>query len=250
MKVNRLNEIEHYVYLQGNASIKELAEKFDISINTVRRDIKELLKRGSIQKVYGGVTAARDPAIVPVPMRTGVNTEAKQYIARLAAEQAAGSSTVFLDTGSTVSAMIPFLLDRQKDITIVTNSLSVVEQAAQHDFNLYSLGGFYNKATAGFVGISAEENQKNMAFDCAFLTATALNIEYGLMADGYFEENVKRQVLRSCKNTYLLVDSSKFDQHALLTFGKIRDVGTIITEKKPGKEYIDYCKNNGVRLIY
>ena len=59
MRVNRLNEMESYVFAQGSASLEDLSRQFDISLNTARRDVNELLKRGTIQKVYGGVPAGR-----------------------------------------------------------------------------------------------------------------------------------------------------------------------------------------------
>ena len=72
MKINRLALIEDYVVKQGSASLPELSEKFDVSLNTIRRDVAELLKRGRIKKVYGGVTANVSP-VTPVSVRVATN---------------------------------------------------------------------------------------------------------------------------------------------------------------------------------
>ena len=250
MKIDRLNEIEHYVFLKGSASIEELASRFDISINTVRRDIKELLKRGSVQKVYGGVTSTLPQNIVPISHNSQINTDAKTIIAEKAADLVDDNSTIYLDTGSTVCAIVPYLADK-KDITIVTNSLSVIEAAAPYHFNLFSLGGFFNDIVSGFVGISAEENLTRLAFDHAFLGTTGISLDQGLTINGYYEEPIKRQVIQCCrKKIILMADHTKFNQHALLHFGRVEDLKAIVTDRKPPAEYVTFCKKNSIDLIF
>ena len=100
MRLDRLNEMEHYIYQKGNASLQDLSEHFDVSINTVRRDIRVLLTHGTIKKVYGGV-AATTPAKqqILISQREQVCMEEKRAIAQLAAEQIPDNATLYLDDG-------------------------------------------------------------------------------------------------------------------------------------------------------
>lgn len=250
MRLDRLNEIEHYIFQHGNVSLENLSERFHVSISTIRRDIAELLKTGSIQKVYGGVSSTTPSKMIPLKLRETEQLDAKSHIAELASKKIQDNSAVFLDTGTTISALIPYLLDKQ-NLTIVTNSLRVIDQVAQTHLNLFAVGGFYNSEISGFVGITVQENLSNLSFSQAFISVTGVSLENGLTVNGYFEDPIKRQVLKRCgKNTILLVDSTKFEQSALFSFGGLQDIGCVITEKAPPEKYLEKLQEWNVEVIY
>ena len=102
MRLDRVNEMERYVLRNGTASLEELAEEFHISMNTVRRDVSALLKRGRIRKTYGGVAVQEAPGILPMAVRAGKNLEEKRKIGRLAATLEQDPQAMLLDAASTV----------------------------------------------------------------------------------------------------------------------------------------------------
>lgn len=104
MKSQRLDMIEEYVLEHKNASLDTLCEKFNVSKNTIRRDVDILLKRGSIMKVYGGVAALETPQTFPLlsyEERGGRFPDEKKEICRRAAELVAEDDTIYIDTGTT-----------------------------------------------------------------------------------------------------------------------------------------------------
>ncbi len=252
MRLDRLNEMEHYIYQKGNASLQDLSEHFDVSINTVRRDIRVLLTHGTIKKVYGGV-AATTPAKqqILISQREQVCMEEKRVIAQLAAEQIPDNATLYLDTGTTVSEIVPFLVEKQ-NLTIVTNSVRVVERMVQYpNINLFVLGGFYSSDISGFVGITVLDNLNRLAFDIAVLGATGISLEGGLMTGGFSEEPIKQHVLKhSKKQVMLLVDSGKFDRTALFSYGEIQDVHCIVTDREPPHPYKSKFEQHNIKMIY
>ena len=129
MRVDRLNEMEEYILSEGTVPLEKLAARFDVSTNTVRRDVNELIKRGRIRKVYGGVSAIteHDTNLTPVPLqvRAVEHSTAKNIIGRLAAGMVSDGDTIFLDSGTTVACMVPYLAEKE-DVTIVTHSLNVM----------------------------------------------------------------------------------------------------------------------------
>ena len=110
MKVSRLNAIEQYVISHETVSIDELCEVFEVSKNTIRRDLNELEMRGHITKVYGGVTATVPSGAVPTPIRSSLNTVDKSLIGRLAAEEVEDGDTIFIDSGTTTLCLLRFLV--------------------------------------------------------------------------------------------------------------------------------------------
>lgn len=251
MRLDRLNEMEHYIYQKGSVSLQDLSEYFDVSINTVRRDIRVLLGNGTIKKVYGGVAATTPTKQIQISQREQVCMEEKRAIAKLAADQIPDNATLYLDTGTTVSEIVPFLVEKQ-NLTIVTNSMRVVERMVQYpNINLFVLGGFYSSDISGFVGITVLDNLNRLAFDIAILGATGISLDGGLMTGGFSEEPIKRHVLtHSKKQVMLLVDSEKFDRTALFSFGEIQDIHCIVTNREPPYPYKSKFEQHNIKMIY
>ena len=252
MRVNRLNEMESYVFAQGSASLEGLSRQFNISLNTARRDVNELLKRGTIQKVYGGVIASPQQATpIPISSRETCNTEAKHIIAQLAASQISDGATIFMDNGTTVSAIVPFLA-AISGLVIVTNSLTVISEAPKYpSISFYSLGGFYNKDTSSFVGDNILQALDGFSVDMAFIGTTGITIENGLTTGAYFERPIKRHIMEHCaKRRIVLADTTKFGRNALFSFAGIRDFDVIITEAAPPKNFADFFQLNNIRALF
>lgn len=252
MRVNRLNEMESYVFAQGSASLEALSSRFNVSLNTARRDVNELIKRGTIKKVYGGVIASQQPAMpIPISSRENSNTKAKTIIAQLAASQISDGTTIFMDNGTTVSAIVPFLTAKS-GLVVVTNSLAVISEAPKFpNINFYSLGGFYNKDTSSFVGDNILQSLDGFSVDMAFIGTTGVTLENGLTTGAYFERPIKRYVMEHCaKRRIVLADATKFGRNALFSFAGIRDFDMIITEVAPPKKFTDYFQMNNIRVLF
>ncbi len=250
MRLDRLKEMEEYILQCGNVSLDRLASHFSVSINTVRRDIAELLPKGTIKKIYGGVMALNSERSVPIASREKVNAEAKQIIGRLAASLVRDDSAVYLDSGTTAVQLLPFLQGK-RNVTVMTNSLRVVNEAIKYPgLNLLLMGGYFNEQTYAFVGARTIENLGDMAFDMVFLGTTGISLTRGLTTNPFFEESIKRCLLSYGREKIaLLADSSKFDKAALMTFGGLKDVGYLITEKLPAAPYLEAMEAAGVRLL-
>ena len=163
MKVSRLNAIEQYVISHETVSIDELCEVFEVSKNTIRRDLNELEMRGHITKVYGGVTATVPSGAVPTPIRSSLNPADKSLIGRMAAEEVADGDTIFIDSGTTTLCLLRYLVAKNR-ITIITHSLGALSEAAKYEnLNIISLGGIYSPTTDSFVGLSTIEALSNLS---------------------------------------------------------------------------------------
>lgn len=252
MRFDRINTMEQYILENETVSLEQLAKYFHVSVNTVRRDISELSERGRIKKVYGGVASMESDKNAPLSMsvRASKNRPAKQRIGELAASLVHSGDTVFLDSGSTVVCMLPYLAQKE-DITIVTHSLSVMYEASKYpSLKMISLGGFYNRMTSSFVGISTLAALSEINTDAIFIAATGVSLEHGLTNTTYLEAEIKREVVQHNDKVILLADHSKFDTAATISFLNFSNLYGIVTDKMPPQKYVDSISANKILLFY
>lgn len=247
--MDRANEMEQYVLQHGTASLEELAGQFHISLNTVRRDVAALLSRGRIRKTYGGVAAVENSGPVSMSIRASKNRGPKQLIGRLAADLVEDGQTIFLDSGSTVLAMIPYLSER-RNVTIVTHGLCAMYEASKcPNLRLISLGGLYSPPTNSFVGISALETLDRISVDTVFIAATGVSLDRGLTNTTYFEAEIKQHVVQRGRKVALLADHTKFDFVSTISFYEFAKLSAVVTDVRPSQAYLDAIDANGIQLL-
>jgi len=251
LRLDRVNEMERYILQHGTVSFEELTQKFQISMNTVRRDVSVLLERGRIRKTYGGVAVLESEAITPMAVRSGENKEEKKKIGRMAAQLVQDGQTIFLDSGSTVLTVIPHLAER-KNVTIVTHSLCAMYEAAKYpNLNIIALGGLYSPPTSSYVGISTLDTLNRISVDMVFIAATGVSLERGLTNTTYLEAEIKQRVVQRCeKHIVLLADHSKFGYASTISFFRFEDLEAVVTDKLPEQEYLDVIKANKISLFH
>lgn len=250
LKISRLNSIEQYVIARETATIDELCEAFNVSKNTIRRDLNTLEARGHIAKVYGGVTAISSPGAVPSPVRSSLHSSDKALIGRLAADEVEDGDTIFIDSGTTTVCMLKFLATKKR-ITIVTHSLGALAEASKYEhLNVISLGGIYSRPTDSFVGLSAFEALSSMKINKAFMAATGVSVEAGMMNTTFLEAEIKRGIVQRAAHIFLLADNSKLGRDAVISFCRLEDLSGFITDRRPPDPYVRFCESHGVRLRY
>ena len=250
MKISRLNSIEQYVIAKETASIDELCEVFGVSKNTIRRDLNDLEARGHISKVYGGVTATPSAGAVPMPVRSEMNSSDKVLIGRLAAEEIEDGDTIFIDSGTTTLQLLRYL-NGHKNLTIITHSLGALSEAAKYEgLSVISLGGVYNYTTDSFVGLSTFESLSSMKIHKAFMGATGVSIENGMMNTTFLEGEIKRGVVQRATQVFLMADSSKLDKEAVITFCKLDEITAFITDRQPPERYTEFFEREGIRVRF
>ncbi len=219
-------------------------------MNTVRRDVADLLGRGRLKKVYGGVSAeARQIPVLPFSERAQRNEAAKQTIGRLAASLVGDNMSIFLDSGSTTMRILPYLAEK-RNVTVITHSLTALNEAAAYtDLHTIALGGLYNPSTSSFVGPNTLNNLGKMAIDLVFLSATGVTLERGLTNTTYFEVEIKQTVAEQNQNLVLMADHSKFGNNALLSFCAFERLSAIVTDQPLPDKYRPVISRFGIRVL-
>lgn len=249
MKISRLNSMENYVLSNKTVSIDELCDVFQVSKNTIRRDLNELEARGRIAKVYGGVTAVNNPEVTPLPIRSSQHSGEKEKIGALAAKLVEDGDTIFVDSGSTTVCMLEHLSDRQ-NVTVVTHSLAAMMAAAKHEnLQLLALGGQYNSATSSFVGISALSSLSNLRITKAFMGATGVTVESGMSNTTFLEAEIKRSVVAHSGSIILMADSSKLGHEATVSFCHLQNLNSLVSDRPLPDKFRDFCKAHGIKVL-
>ncbi len=258
MRVKRLEAVEAYIRQVGSVSMQQLCREFDVSINTIRRDIDTLVQKGQVKKVYGGVVALgkteENDALVTrelmdFQVRNQECLEEKHRIGRKAAEFVNHGDTIFLDSGSTTLQMVPYLAEK-KNLTVVTYSLPALAALAQYpQIRTVALPGVVLGRTASVVGSSTCQALRQ--FNCvkAFMGCTGLSLTRQLTNATFEEFEVKQVALEQSKVHYLLADHEKFDHAALMTYGQIADLDYLITNQEPEETYRLYLQEHTVTLV-
>lgn len=249
MRSERLNTMEQYILGKENVSLEELSAQFNISMNTVRRDIVELLSRGNISKVYGGVSSNLLNRPVGLSVRERKNSNAKQLIGQLASRLVVNGASIFLDSGSTTPNLLRHLSERS-GVTVITHSLTALYEASTFsNLNIIALGGVYAPATSSFTGISTLEALSCLSIETIFISATGVTIENGLTNSTYLEAEIKRSVVQRGNRVVLLADQSKFGHSAVISFCSFEHLYAIVTDCLPPKPYLEAIERYNIKLI-
>ena len=257
MKEERINLVEAFINQRGIVTIPELCDKFNVSVNTVRRDLNTLEQQGKIQKVYGGAKRL-DPSaeasgggelLRDYSDRIVRNSDQKIIIAKTAASFIQEGDTIFIDTGTSTVPLVDYI-PRNIHLTIVSNSIYVLSRALSLvNATIIGLPGTMKFKTASLVGVECYQMLERYTFNKAFMACSSISLQQGISNSSQEEFQIKRRVLERSQEHFLLVDSSKFDKTALLGFAKPEDFDYIISEKNPPQKYLDYFKEYKIHFI-
>lgn len=249
MRVKRIDEMISYIQEQRTVTVEQLCTYFDVSINTVRRDINEITKTGQFKKIYGGVTCDSENSLKPFTERHVKNLNAKQQIAQKAAELVSDGDIIFIDSGTTTYHMIEFLKNKQ-DITILTHNLEAITRAANYpNLHVVSLPGDLNHKTLSFTGINTANYLSAYNISKSFIATTGLSAERGITNSSPQEYEIKIMAISRSQENYVLADYSKFNNVSLLTFNSFEHIKAIITDKAPGDELLDFLNDKNINII-
>lgn len=214
-------------------TLQDITAKTKVSESTIRRDLVELEERKQLVRVHGGATLpVRKSTELTYTEKSVKNVQAKKRIAKFAVDFIEDGDCIFLDAGSTMIEVVPFLAD--KKVVVVTNGLTHVEQLMQYNIDTYVIGGAIKERTRALIGSQAIHSLDMYRFDKCLLGVNGFHAEYGFTTPDPEEAAVKRKASSLAKETYILADASKYNQ---VSFSKIIDLekAILITTKLPEK---------------
>jgi DeoR family fructose operon transcriptional repressor len=248
----RQQAIAALVMSRGRASVAELAQVYDVTTETVRRDLAVLDKAGLLRRVHGGAVPVRTLHLVEagVGERDSTRADQKDAIAAAAAEFFPRSgASVLLDSGTT-TARVAAHLPNDRELTVVTNSVPIAGRvAAMGNVTLQLLGGRVRGLTQAAVGEQALRVLDTLRVDIAFIGTNAISVRHGLSTPDTDEAAVKRAMVHAANYVVVVADSSKLGQEDLVSFAPIDSVDTLITDDEIAHADRDQFTEQGVEVV-
>lgn len=249
MRSKRIEDMAAYIQRHKTVTLDQLCTEFDISKNTVRRDIMELLQTGDFKKIYGGISYVSSMPLKPFSERYINNPEIKQSIAKKAASLVRDGDILFLDSGTTTFRMIDYLVQK-KNITILTNSLETIYHSIPHkELQIVSLSGDLNRETLSFTGQTAGKILEKYNISKAFMASTGISAEHGITDKSPMEYDLKNTAINRSRECYVLADHTKFDVASLLTYSDFTSIDGLITDRTPTGALKEALEANDTTII-
>ncbi len=248
----RQQAMAHLITAERRVSVARLAEDFDVTTETVRRDLSVLERRGLVRRVHGGAV----PAEVLAPTESGLgerdlrNPESKELIAAAAlALLPAPGSTVLLDAGSTTARLVA-ALPHDHQLTVVTHSVPLAARLAGHpNVELVLLPGRVRPTTQAAVGADTVAALSELRVDVAFVGANGVSSVFGLSTPDRDEAATKRALVAAGRRTVALVDSSKLGLESTHRFARLTDVDVLVTDRGIDADDRSELERHGLEVV-
>lgn len=229
----RQQAMAELVTQRGRLSVIALAETYDVTTETVRRDLSTLERMGLVRRVHGGAVPSSALAVIESGLleRDQANIEQKERIASAALELLPpGQATLLLDAGSTTSRLAS-QLPRDHRLTIYTHAVPVAARlAAYPQVELHLLPGRVRTTTQAAVGVDTVQALTDLRADVAFLGTNGLSLGHGLSTPDADEAATKRAMVRSARQVVVLADSSKVGAESPIRFADLVEVDVLVTD--------------------
>jgi len=249
LKAERQGLIRKLVEAEGRVTVPDLSARFGVSKATIRRDLKELHRRGWLQRSHGGGLridlAIREP---PMPLRLPDHQAEKRRIAEEAACLVQDGESIFLGSGTTVlefARAVPGGLH----LTVITNSLAIVnELASRPGIELIVIGGMFRQSELSMVGHLAEQAIRELRADRAFLGMRAIDVHHGFASDFLPEIMTDRAILSIAPQVVVLADHTKFGRVGSIVVAPVTAAHLIITDTATPPETVAALQTLGVQV--
>lgn len=250
MRINeRHKKILALLNKEDNISVAELAQKLDVSLVTIRKDLSHLESQKKLYRTHGKAVL-----INPYTYDTHVSEKEKRYpdekrkIGLFAAEMIDSNDTIIIGSGTTMHFFARELEAKDK-LTVITSSVQVTSiLATKQNIEIILLGGFVRNSSVSTVGSYTEKMIENFSCSKFFLGIDGINSEFGLTTTNMEEASLNKKMIKSSQKVIVLADSSKFGRRGFSRICHSQDIDQIITDKGISQHYIKELTDNGIEV--
>ena len=247
LKEERHQKILDEVSLRNRIQLLDMAAQLNVSIDTIRRDVKELDQKQLIKKVHGGAISlgfVSNNAAIDV-----YDLEEKQLIAHKTIPFISDGSVIFIDGGTTCMELVKLIPSKRK-ITCFTLSLPIAsEMIKKPNVDLIFIGGKISKESHMSVSVGAVNELSQIRFDYSFISTGYIDPTHGLSEFDWEVVQIKRAIVKASRRSILLCISKKFNSHQKYKCVNVSDIDTLVTELDPNDVLLDPFKNLNINIL-
>ncbi|QNP50124.1 DeoR/GlpR family DNA-binding transcription regulator [Diaphorobacter aerolatus] len=246
----RLDLLVDEVRRQGSASVEALADKLGVTLQTVRRDVKQLAQQGVLSRYHGGVRMpASTTENIGYVQRQLLNEAAKRSIARQVASAIPDGCSLILNIGTTTEAIARALMQHQ-GLRVITNSLNVAAILADNpECEVIVAGGVVRSRDHGIVGETAVDFIRQFRVDIGVIGISGIEQDGSLRDFDLREVKVAQSIIAQSREVWLAADASKFDRPAMIELARLGQIDVLYTDVEPPAPYAALLEEAGVRCV-
>ena len=247
--LERRQKIMELLRRDNKVYVSELAKLFKVTEETIRRDLEKLEGQDLLRRSYGGAIISESTSEdLPFTKRSSLNNESKQAIASKAYDLIHDGDTVMVDS-STTGQMLLQQLKGRKRITVITNSIRLMNDFMNSGFQMICTGGKMRESSCALTGSTAYQTLHNYFVDYAFISCKGIDMDKGVMESNESESKIKEIMMEQARKTVLLVDHSKFNKTAFVKCDDFSHIHCVVTDEEPSREWQDFFLERHIRLI-
>ena len=233
---------------RGTVRTIDLAEEFQVTDETIRRDLQVLADNDQLTRIHGGASSRSGrPNLRSFTERSALNIERKETIAKAAVELIQPGQTYAFDSSTTAVSLVSMLPDLP--YRVVTNAFAVLERLTlMEKVEVISTGGRYHPKTCTFVGGDSINSLRRHHINTAFISCIGFDIERGASEGFEQQATFKERLVQHAEEVVLLLDSSKFNQASEYFFAEFSDISRIITDSDISAELVEAIHAKGIEL--
>jgi DeoR/GlpR family transcriptional regulator of sugar metabolism len=258
LQEERINEIRNMILANKKVLVNDLCEKFNVSDVTIRKDLLILQKEGLIKKIYGGALLNEQCSLVPnrtmqlESTNNDVNhIDEKEKVAELAISQLSDNDTIFLGSGTTC-CLLAKKLHKYKNLTIVTNNISALQDLLSFPCKLFIVGGEVTSVDSCTYFSSLEnasEYLRSIHFSKAFTSCTGLDLSVGITVNSMISTYIFRALSQMNQNWYMMVNHNKFNRTGIYKVAELEQIHCFICDDVPS-DYKNYFEQKQIMCIH
>ena len=245
----RLPEILAIARRDGRVSVDGLAAHFNVTLQTIRRDLASLADQGKLERVHGGAVAPSTITNIGYEDRRGLNDAGKAAIAARCARDIPNGCSIFLNIGTTTEAVAHALM-KHRDIMVLTNNINVANILVDNPAcDIIVVGGLLRRSDGGLVGTVTTQAIGQFKFDLAVISCSALDGDGDMLDYDIQEVGVSQAILRQARRSFLVADHSKFQRRAPARIGSLSQIDTFYTDAPPPVAVAQACHGWATGLV-
>jgi DeoR family glycerol-3-phosphate regulon repressor len=233
----------------GRVSVDEMAARFAVTPQTIRRDLNELSDAGVLTRVHGGAVIASTIENLAYEARKLVAQQEKRLIGQAAAAFVPDHSSLFINLGTTTEEVARAIAGRT-GLLVVTNNINVATELYRNPaIDVVIAGGSIRPSDGGIIGHMAVEMIRNYSVDLAVIGTSAIDPDGTLLDYDVREVQVSRAIMENARQVILVADSSKFSRHAPVRIARLSEIDILVTDRLPSPEIAELCRRHEVRVV-
>ncbi|MGB0722625.1 MAG: DeoR/GlpR family DNA-binding transcription regulator [Gammaproteobacteria bacterium] len=244
----RQHEIVQLARGTGRVEVDDLVARFDVTPQTIRKDLNVICDLGVLQRFHGGALYAAGVANVGYESRRNISSDAKRLIGQHAAALIPDNCSLFINIGTTTEE-VAVALRKHQGLMVITNNLNVAQLLRGYaNIEVIVAGGVLRHADGGIVGEAAVEFIRQFKVDFAVMGVSGIDTDGALLDYDFREVSVSRAILAASRRAILVADAMKFSRTAPVRIGHVSDVDFLVTDTPPEGELARICSESDVRI--